>query len=309
MPRRIRFEGDRRGVTPLVGADDVGSRSLCPDRQLLGGGRAEGVRGPEDDLLAAPRFLRRQLAYGGGLPGSVDPHHHPNLGPGNAVRGGFHGLDRRDDSLDLVADRLFEPVGIAQLLSAEIGAGDLEQLRSGLHADVRREEHLLELPQQLAGHGLLAAEKPVQPAHEPAARFGQPFLKGLASLRRLAPPAGLGLLRHSLGFFCCLPGSLLEDPLGLVLGLSPVFLAPSSSRSCGLGRPRASSSPALLALAALLRAFHDRGGSDFRTAGTRQLPRQGLGRKGRGACGGRPRRRGRPRADARRSASRRRRRR
>ena len=71
---------DGSRVSPLLVAHYVGSRALCPDAQLLGGGGAEGIAGAQKYLFPVLLQAGGKLAYGGGLADAVYSDHEDDGG-------------------------------------------------------------------------------------------------------------------------------------------------------------------------------------------------------------------------------------
>ncbi len=65
-------EGDRRRVGALGSTHHLGAHARTPSLQLIGGGGAEGVGGPEHDASAVGDQHPRELADRGGLSSAVD---------------------------------------------------------------------------------------------------------------------------------------------------------------------------------------------------------------------------------------------
>ncbi len=135
-------EGDRGRVRPARRADEVGARALRPDLELLLGGRAKRVGGPDEHRAPVLVQLARELADRRRLPRAVDADDEDHAGLGGQ-------LERRrlaEERLDLADERVFEVPGDSARFEPphELGCrGD---------ADVAPDERLLEsLPRLVVG--------------------------------------------------------------------------------------------------------------------------------------------------------------
>ena len=173
LGRGERVEGHRRGVGTHLLADHRRSGAVGPHLQLVDGRGAERVRRADPDLAARLGELCREFADGGGLAGAVDAHdhHHVGLALGGVqpemFRRAVRILHQRRDFL--AQNRLqFRGAHVFVLRHALLDAAD--DLHGGLHAHVRRDQHLLEVVQHVGVDRRAARHGACQFREEP--RFG-----------------------------------------------------------------------------------------------------------------------------------------
>ena len=182
-----------------VRTDHLGAHPLPPGLQLIGGGRAERVRGAEQHRMALPDKRAGQLAAGGCLPGAVDPDHEhhgrPVAVPGHLERPVHVGADLLDQVLPEQGAHLGGAPGAAH---PDLGAQFADDLCRRGGAEVGPDQGVLDLLPALVVEpvpGQQAEQHRAEPglrARQPAAQPGHPAGEWLWRFRGL----GRGRLGH-----------------------------------------------------------------------------------------------------------------
>ena len=174
LRRRDRVKDDRRRVCALAVPDDVRTRALRPNLELVGRRRAERVRRGQHDLFALADIACRQLADRGGLADAVDAD------------------DQNDRWLARDVERLIVKHVVGQHLAQQVaqlgGRCCLAQLctlfhlgddlRGGRRAYIRKDERFLELLEKI----LVDLDERREHAVERMAHCVRSFLKALLDL-------------------------------------------------------------------------------------------------------------------------------
>ena len=145
LGRGDRVKHDRRRIGSLAVAHNVRARALCPDFELVGRRRAEGVRRTQHDLFVLADIAGGQFADGRGLAHAVDADHQNDRGFARNVK--------RLIVQHVVGQHLAQQV--AQLgrggdlleLGALFHLGD--DLRGGLRAHVGQDERFFQFFEQI----------------------------------------------------------------------------------------------------------------------------------------------------------------
>ena len=186
-----RVVGDRGRVAAALAADEARARALRPHLELLLRRRAERVGGAERDLAAVLAELLRELADRRRLAGAV---HADDEDHGRLVRD-VEARRLAEERRHLLRERRREVGELAARLEPA------HELGRGAHADVGREQRLLEpLPRlvvvrverrdrDLLGERAAAArERVAQPAEEPGA-LDLGLVRPLGVAEKLCPAA------------------------------------------------------------------------------------------------------------------------
>ena len=140
-------EGDSRRVGSLLVLNDGHARALAPDLELVDGRRAEGVGRGEQDRLALALVVGGELADRRRLARAVDADdeqdRRPLLGDARRI------LARRQDLDNLLLQERLEVFRRVDLLLLDALAHGRHELVRRLDADVRHDERLLELVEQV----------------------------------------------------------------------------------------------------------------------------------------------------------------
>ena len=153
--RTERVESHRSGVGTHLLLHHGNPHALAPNHQLLHGSRAESIRRTQVNRFAGLLELVGQLSDGSGLAHPIDTYHHDHVGPlGNRslklghitriVLGQQGGYLIAQDAVQLLRVHIF--VGRDTLLNA------LDDFQGGLHAYIRRNQHLFQVVQHLVIH-------------------------------------------------------------------------------------------------------------------------------------------------------------
>src|SRR5207302_7661220 len=129
-----------RGIAAALGADEVGTRTLRPDLELLLGGGTERVGSRDDDRVSVLRQLGRELADRRRLAGAVDADDENHARRSAHVQRAGISEERRD----LVGESFAEIAELAARLEP------LDELCRRADADIGLDQRLLEpLPGQV----------------------------------------------------------------------------------------------------------------------------------------------------------------
>ena len=152
LGRGERVESHRRWVGAHLLTDHRRPGAVGPHLQLVDGRGAERVRRADPDLAARLGELRGEFADGGGLAGAVDAHDHHHVGL--ALGGVEPEVLRRAVRIlhqggDLLAQDRLQLRGVHVLVPGDALLDAADDLHGGLHAHVRRNEHLFEVVQHV----------------------------------------------------------------------------------------------------------------------------------------------------------------
>ena len=132
----------RCGVAALLMADDVRSRALCPNVELLACGGTEGVACAQKHLFAVGFKSCRELADGRRLADTVNANHEDDRRLGLKLERGVHIAEHlmhvRNERFFCVSALIY-PVAVQNALIV------VEYLCGSLPADIGHDEHFLKL--------------------------------------------------------------------------------------------------------------------------------------------------------------------
>jgi hypothetical protein len=177
-PARLgRLEGvedHRRRVGARLRAHHRHPQALAPERELLDGRGAEGVGGGEQHRLPLPERALGELGDRGRLAGAVDADDQRDPGAGSAERR-LRGVEEQDRHP--VDQHLAELQDVERLAPLEVPADLLDQLETGLDAEVGPDQRLLQVLQGLLVEGRLALHRRAHPLEDLGVGHEQPLLE------------------------------------------------------------------------------------------------------------------------------------
>ena len=170
-------EDDGRGVGPHLLLDDGDAHPLAPHLELLDGGGPEGVCSGEHNLVTPGLEIVCDLPDRRGLPRAVHADDHDRV---EAVLRDLQGrLALLENEVDVVPHDFPQDIGAAEIGSLRDHFHLVDQFRSKGRPHVGRDEHFLQLLEEVPVDLLLAEEHLVDIAHEALLGLAEPFLQPL----------------------------------------------------------------------------------------------------------------------------------
>ena len=148
LGRGERVEGHRCGVGAHLLADHRRSGAVGPHLELVDGRGAERVGRADPHLAPGLRELCGEFADGRGLAGAVDPHDHHDVGlarPGVQSEVALRGVGLLQQGGHLLAQDALQLRGVHVLVAGHALLDAADDLHGRLDADVRGDEHLLQV--------------------------------------------------------------------------------------------------------------------------------------------------------------------
>ena len=181
--RRNGVEGNRCRVGTHLLLHHGHINAFAPNLQLLDGGSAEGVGSTQHNLVAGALKLIGKLSDGGGFAHAVHPHNHNYVGLCDALRhlkvvGGGAGC-LGEHLRDFVAQQSVQFSRIYVFVARNTGTNAVDDFQSGVHTDVRGDERLLKLVEQIVVDGRFACYGACYFTEETLLGLFETFVEGL----------------------------------------------------------------------------------------------------------------------------------